>query len=496
MNKNLLSTSVAGLLVLAALTGCTTTQEEYHYVNLSQVACTFQGENNQPLTVSVITAPAAWSAIPEASWVTAEKGEDGESLIINVADNTTESERETRITVSAGEAEQQIRISQLAQDNGFSRYRRINTFSKKTGVMSPNGKYIGGFITTIAPDDSYLHAPAILDTDTEEIYEFGPYPEALYSLYQPTAITDQGLLFISDGYHGGQIAIDLDGDIFKPEAPAGYKGAPAVSASSSDGKYWVGYALEASIHEGLTKPLLWIDGVPHELPLPDKNFRDEEFIIGAMARGISANGEIIYGTSWDNADTGMMYWVNRGTDTEKPRWVGEDVRVVTPVILETPDGVKHDYHIANGLICAAERTKISPSGRWIASSYRTEEIAEDKHTIRTTQTAAFYNTETETTTIVDDYGESTGRYVTDDGIAFIGLGSANITSSRVYDLNTHTDLGSMEDWIYENYGIIIPGGSITYVSPDGKYMLGTIMEMGAIGGPQFVSWYIAPPTAK
>ena len=169
--------------------------------------------------------------------------------------------------------------------------------------------------------------------------------------------------------------------------------------------------------------------------------------------------------------------------------------MVTPVTLETPDGVKHDYHIANGLICTAERTKISPSGRWIASSYRTEEIAEDKHTIRTTQTVAFYNTETETTTIVDDYGESTGRYVTDDGIAFIGLGSANITSSRVYDLNTHTDLGTMQDWIYENYGIIIPEGSITYVSPDGQHVLGTMSETNALE-TTLINWYIAPPIAK
>ena len=50
--------------------------------------------------------------------------------------------------------------------------------------------------------------------------------------------------------------------------------------------------------EYLYKPLLWIDGVPHELPIPDKNFRDEEIWVGVMARGISANGEIIYGTSW------------------------------------------------------------------------------------------------------------------------------------------------------------------------------------------------------
>ena len=88
MNKNYLHKSLAALLAAAALTGCAKDKEEFHYIDLSQVACTFQGEDNQPLTVSVITAPAAWSAAPDASWVTAEKGQDGESLTITVEDNT------------------------------------------------------------------------------------------------------------------------------------------------------------------------------------------------------------------------------------------------------------------------------------------------------------------------------------------------------------------------------------------------------------------------
>lgn len=158
MNKNYLHKSLAALLAAAALTGCAKDKEEFHYIDLSQVACTFQGEDNQPLTVSVITAPAAWSAAPEASWVTAEKGPDGESLIITVEDNTTDSERETRITVSAGEAEQQIRINQLAPDNEFVRFRKLDTFSQGA-VLSPNGKYAGGFISSIAPDDSFNTLP-------------------------------------------------------------------------------------------------------------------------------------------------------------------------------------------------------------------------------------------------------------------------------------------------------------------------------------------------
>ena len=110
--------------------------------------------------------------------------------------------------------------------------------------------------------------------------------------------------------------------------------------------------------------------------------------------------------------------------------------------------------------------------------------------IETEEYAAFYNTETETTTVVEDYGEATGMHVTDDGIAFIGIGTMFITEGKVYDLNTGTDLGNMADWVAENYGIIIPGGVIEYISADGRYIFGT--SVNALGSG-FDDWYIAPP---
>ena len=494
MNRKPFYKSMAGLLVLAALTGCTTDQEEYHYVNLSQIACTFLGTDNQPLEITVKTSPTAYEASPGATWVKAEKSENGTTLTLTVEDNNTGTERNTVIVVTAGQASQEIIINQLPTENEFARYRRMLNFSSG-GVMSPNGRYIGGYVPSLAADDSWLRSPTIIDLKTGEVYEFGPFPEALYYFTNTSCITDQGLLFIDDGYNGGQIAIDLTGNITVPAAPSGFECKPTISETSADGRYWVGYAKEGYGLEYLYKPLLWIDGVPHELPIPDKNFRDEEIWVGVMARGISANGEIIYGTSWENWDFGMLYWVNNGANTEKPKWVGEDVREVWEETMKMSDGTEYTTHLVNGLICQAQLTKISPNGKWIASSYRTETPAEDRLSIVTTQTAAFYNTETETTTIVSDYGESVGVHVTDDGIGFIGIGTLGISSGAVYDLNTGTDLGSTQDWVYDNYGIIIPAGYINYVSADGRFVLGTKAESSA-GGVNFINWYIAPPVAK
>ena len=145
-----------------------------------------------------------------------------------------------------------------------------------------------------------------------------------------------------------------------------------------------------------------------------------------MARSISANGEVIYGTSWDNSDYGMLYWEKEGAGFGRPQWVGEDVREITPTVMQYQDGTEYDYNLVNGCICQAQLTKISPSGKWIATTYRTETPSANRQYVEYTYAAAFYNTETGTTTIVEDYGETTGVHVTDDGIGFIGIGTPGV----------------------------------------------------------------------
>ena len=481
MKKTLTASVAFAISLLFFATSCTDKgQETFHYVNLSQVACSFLGEGSSPLAVDVKASPAQWTATPGATWVKIERT-DERTLTITVDDNDTGAERNTTVMIDAGQASQTITVTQLPKDSAFARFRKLDTF-QMGAAMSPSGRYAGGFTASIAPDDSFLYTPTIVDLETGEWHEFGPYPESVHYLHQTMAITDQGLLFISDGANGGQIAIDLTGNIFIPEA-AGYTNKPEVSQTSSDGKYWVGY-----IQAGMFKPLLWTEGTVAELPMPALNYRNEEFWAGVLAHGISANGEIIYGTSWENDDCGMLYWKNNGTTVEEPRWVGDDIRRLTPVIVEDWMG-EYEYNLVDGCICTAETTKVSPSGKWIATTYRKEEVGSDGF-IAYVQRPAFYNTETETTTVVEDYGEATGMHVTDDGIAFIGIGTMFITEGKVYDLNTGTDLGNMADWVAENYGIIIPGGVIEYISADGRYIFGT--SVNALGSG-FDDWYIAPP---
>ncbi len=481
------------LLACVALVACTTDSgEEVQYVKIGQNLCSFLAEGNQPLEIDVKASPAEWTVEMGASWVKAERTDD-RTLTVTVDDNDTGAERSAVVTITAGQAVEEITVYQFPKEGVFARYRKLDMFGKR-GAMSPNGRFVGGYAASVAPDDSWQYSPVITDLETGEVYEFGPYPEAIHFLTQTMCISDHGVLFIKDGYNGGTVAFDTEGNITEPRSPEGYKGKPTIEATSSDGKYWVGYANDDILSEGgLTRPLLWTDGIPAELPFPDKNFRNEDFRVGIMARGISANGEIIYGTSWENSDFGMLYWKNDGANIEKPQWVGKDVREVGTVKRTREDGTEYDYTCVNGIICQAWNTQVSPSGKWIAGRYRKEFDPETKQEIETEEYAAFYNTETEKTVIVEDYGASGGKFVTDDGIAFIGIGTMALSSGMVYDLNTGTDLGSTQDWVYDNYSIIIPAGYINRISADGRYMLGTLAQSSAGGGTNFIKWYIAPP---
>ncbi len=80
--------------------------------------------------------------------------------------------------MTAGQAVQEITVRQLPQDGAFARFRKVDYFSQN-GAMSPSGRYVGGYTVSIAADDSFLKSPTIIDLETGETYQSGPYPESL-----------------------------------------------------------------------------------------------------------------------------------------------------------------------------------------------------------------------------------------------------------------------------------------------------------------------------
>lgn len=484
MKRNPLLQSVVCTLAVVTLAACKQDDEgALQYINLSQVGCTFLSSGNEPLEITVETSPVQWKAEPSESWVTAKPGEDATTLILSVDDNDTEAERSATVTVTADKASQTITVYQLAADPSFNRYRKERMFLNG-GVISPSGRYIGGFVNEAMPDNTYNYYPVIIDTETGDKTKLGPYNSVLFKCHQPFAISDNGQLFISDHENGGSIVFDLSGDYMLSSVPEGCKNRGSIMGVSADGSKWVGYASkerEEGERMSQYRPVIWENGEGRTLPMPEKNFKGQEFTVGAMARGISADGEIIYGTTWDNSDGAMIYWKNG-----QVKYVGHDVHEIKSVEIED-----ETFYYANGVVCQAEIYKISPSGNWIAGSYQKITVNPDDFSTVSSQCPAFYNTETEKTTILEEYAGSKGKFVTDDGIAFIHV---PLGGGIVHDLNAGVTLGTVEEWVRSEYGIIIPPDIfITYVSPDGKVVLGTGTEMLVTGQGRIYPWYIIPP---
>lgn len=134
--------------------------------------------------------------------------QQADALVLTVADNDTDYDRSTEILIASGRAEASISVSQLAADSNIARLRVLKTFSGGT-VMSKSGRYVGGIISELQPDESYCYYPVIIDLQTDEWTKTGPFPSALYMLLRPYAISDQGLFFCFNAQDGSSPGIDL-----------------------------------------------------------------------------------------------------------------------------------------------------------------------------------------------------------------------------------------------------------------------------------------------
>ena len=459
------------------LTGCKTPGEtDTQYIRLSDAACAFMGTGNAPTVIEVYANPEAWKAEASASWVSISEVTSN-SFTVEVADNETDGPRETEITVTAGAAERAVRIVQVAGDYAFPRYRCHMEFQYGT-VMSPNGIYCGGFYWTYGDDGGAECVPVIIDVATGDWTELGPYPESLFNMQEPCCISDNGELVVALE-NNGCAKFDLDGNYEQFRAPAGFTGNPQISQVAADGTL-VGWAYR----NGTSCPVKWVDGVAVELPKPELNYRNEP-IGDVQARGISADGRIVYGTTWDNFDCGLIYWDEAG----EVHYVGEDVR--NPHVVQRPgvDGNLYDYTLMDGMWTSATTTNVSPNGKYIAGTYRVESW--DGVQVSEANYPAFYDTETGKTTIFRELAGGGGVSATSDGLGFTVGSTYAATGGYVVDIENASVLGDALQWIEDEYGIIINNGYITYMPDRKDRFLGAklVSEGGLIMG---FNWYVGP----
>ena len=483
--KNILSKTVLALGITAmVMAGCTENgTSEKQYVYLSDAVCTFQSAGNEPFTITVETSPAEWTVTPGASWVTAEQS--GNDLVLTAADNADGMERTTTISITAGQA---ITVIQLSDDSLPMRFRKLAEFH--SAVISPNGKWVGGYYSYAEEGDAALHRFIFIDLETDERIELGPYPESLMFPTSVECITDTGILYAVDA-NGGMKAFDVnEQNYYEVEVPGVDAATLGLGNVSADGTFWVGWAMVNSHY----RPYVCENGTATMLPLPEKDFRDVPYDgddFDLMARGFSEDHSIIYGTTWDNKDFGMIYW-----DADRNvHFVGEDVRKVTTI--QRPDGYggTYDYNIVDGMISWAGQYQISPNGRWIAGTFRTETAVDDGNSIEQAFSPAFYDVENNKTYIMSEYGDGSGMVVTDDGIGFIGTPSLYTSSCQVVKIETGESLGTLQQYILDLYGIYMPSGYLVYLTPDKEIWWGATFETEGIVASA-PNWYLAPSLAK
>ena len=428
--KRHLYTILLPVAAALALSGCTTGSEEAdeHYIKLSDAVCTFTEDGGEAQIIEVRANPE-WSFESGASWLKVSAGE-GSTLEVSV-DPNADGERNAEITLQAGEATASIRVYQLGARGLSARYRLLEQLN--SAVMSPSGRYVGGFYTDVLGENGFQYTAVVIDLETDKWHEFGPYPETLFGFTEAEVVTDQGVLYISDSTNGGCVAFDLDGTYTVPKSIAGY--GPLVMQSSS------------------------------------------------------VDGSVVYGTSWENYDYGMAYWDKDGNVD----WVGSDLRTVTTVQRPNPlDGTLYDYNIVNGMICWANQTQISPNGTWIAGTYRTEEYDKENDEVLQANYPAFFNTETKTTTVFDEYAGCVAMGVTDDGLGLIGIQGMGVNSGFIVDLASKTKVDDMLPWIRSEFGIIISEGAIHYLTPDRQKVFGAKLRYEQNGAVTTLYWYVAP----
>ena len=489
MKKHVFASAALLLPLFGGLVGCTQPgQDEVQYIKVSMASCSFRGVDAEPLRIEVSTSPAAWNAEPSATWIRIVEKTDN-ALLLTVDDNMSAAERTGEVTITAGQAEQSITIVQVSDHALQSTYGTTGEFTMGA-VISPNARYVGGYTCIYDTEaGNWVNQVVIIDIRNDKKYMLDPFPDTLYPLYDPCAITDSGNVF----FHcedGKIVMFSLSGDVTVLDNVPG-AGKPWLSQVASDESgVWVGFCLGG---ETLYSPVKWTDGVPEILQKPETTYRGYGWYQGCMARGCSLDGSIIYGTAWEGLDSGLIWWDREGT----PRWVGDKVRKLKSVkIYDTATGTYTDYTLVDGIVGSSDPYYMSPSGKWIAGTYRTEELAENETDVIYTSCPAFYDTETDEVHIFSEYEGAVGMTVTDEGLGVIGMNGASgiISHTVMVNIPTATEAGTSTEWIYDTYGIIIPDNSLLeYISPDGRTAFG--YDLSGEMEPMR-KWYVTRKTAE
>ena len=246
-------------------------------------------------------------------------------------------------------------------------------------------------------------------------------------LEEAEVMTDQGTLYISDYVNGGCVAFELTVPITGRRPPGGY-GPTVMQSVSADGSVFVGYAEGDPVTGCMYAPVRvcgWCG--ERRFHCLKRVFAMREWWAGVMVRGMSADGSVAYGSSWENYDYGMVWWDRDGNVD----WVGSDLRKVTTVQREDALRESGGLQSRRRDDMLGEPDADKPR-RYVDSRYLPHgRVQCGEQYGDAGQLSGLFNTETRTTTVFDEYVGYVAPHVTDEGLGMIGLQGLGVTSGSV-----------------------------------------------------------------
>lgn len=189
---------------------------------------------------------------------------------------------------------------------------------------------------------------------------------------------------------------------------------------------------------------------PELLQIPEENMNGTQLRNGAMARGCSEDGSVVYGSEWDTQ--GVVYWKNG-----EMKYIAKETAIArTTLVSNMFTGELDEVEDYAYLKKNAERYCISPNGRYIACTfydfYTDESGSEPSSDINY---PALVDTETGEAILFDKAGfmKSMGTTASNDGTLFGNTTDSGDPQGYVFTKGTSSGV-PVGEWMMSEYGII------------------------------------------
>lgn len=465
-----------GSLLLAACTD----KQDFDQIYPSRSSYAFDAAGGS-VTIEV-SSNTAWSADKDADWLTLVADENRTQLTVTATPNTTDKPRTAHVTISGGAAEsQQVTFTQ--QNETFAgRFMDLYDLASMP-VFSCNGKFFGSLINDgyLEDGNTAIKAPVIINTVTGERMQLDGSTE--YSGLR--AISDDGkVLAINIGSSSGTLILK-DGEQITPEVE-GYRGA-RVEALSTDGSVWVGYAQNTTTRA--YAPIKWVNGTPEILPVPELSMHGAALRNGAMARGCSADGSVVYGSEWDTQ--GLVYWKNG-----QLFYPAQESSETKKILMSTMFGTLMEVEVPCYIKMTAEPYCMSPNGRYIGAGFTDYKSNGDEAAASELVYPALIDTETGEIHIMKFASvtkSAKGMTADNDGYCYGNSTDTGEALGWVYDYRGPS-MTPVNEWMQSHYGVVVDQNRyILNVSSDGNIVGGWCVEKSKQSGTVYMGWYYVTP---